>query len=106
MAERDKNGKFAKGNKVSVGHGRPLRRTEDRYMAVVIGAVSLEDWQAIVTRAVEDAKGGDVQARKWLTSLVIGDKPSIVNVLANIEQDVDLVDKEVRHREKWKILEL
>lgn len=99
MAERKKDGKFAKGNKISVGHGRPPRQTEQDYMAVVIGAVSLDDWKSIVKRAVEDAKSGDVQSRKWLTSLLIGKKPDIAIVLANVESNIDAVQNEIDNRQ-------
>jgi len=105
MAERKKDGKFAKGNSISVGHGRPPRQTEDDYMAVVLGAVSLDDWKQIVSKAVEDAKSGDVQARKWIASLVIGDKPNIVNVLANIENNVDRVQLELDRRKGFENVE-
>ena len=104
MAQRKKSGQFAKGNTISIGHGRPPRQTEDDYFAVVIGSVSLDDWKAVVNRAVDDAKNGDRDARKWLTSLLIGDKPSIAVVLANIEQKIDLVESEIKEREKWSIL--
>lgn len=105
MAERKKDGKFAKGNTISIGHGRPPRQTEQDYMAVVIGAVSLDDWKTIVSKAVTDAKDGDVQARKWITSLVIGDKPNIVNVLANIERQIDTVQEEIDRRKQWDDIE-
>jgi len=38
------------------------------------------DWEAIVRRAVEDAKNGDYVARQWLTPYVAGKVPEEVNV--------------------------
>lgn len=35
-------------------------------------AVSAEDWAAIATKAVEDAKAGDAQARTWLRDTLLG----------------------------------
>jgi len=35
-------------------------------LAALKATVSLTDWQAIVSRAVADAKRGDARARAWL----------------------------------------
>ncbi len=70
---RNPNGTFAEGN--PGGPGRPSRATERQYMAVVMAACDLDTWQAIVERAVADAKNGDSTARAWLASYLLG-KPS------------------------------
>ena len=67
MAERNKNGRFASGN--SFGKGRPQRTAE--YLTVAFDNVTVDDWQAIVARAVTDARGGDAKARSWLTRLLV-----------------------------------
>ena len=70
MPERDENGKFVKGN--GGGPGRPPKKKEDRFMEVSIAAVSLKDWREIIKKAVEQAKRGDTQARKFLAEYLIG----------------------------------
>ena len=70
---RNPNGTFAEGN--PGGPGRPARATERQYMAAVMAACDLDTWQAIVERAVADAKNGDGTARAWLASYLVG-KPS------------------------------
>ena len=70
---RNPNGTFAEGN--PGGPGRPSRATERQYMAVVMAACDLDTWQAIVERAVADAKNGDGTARAWLAGYLLG-KPS------------------------------
>jgi hypothetical protein len=72
-AGRNADGTFSQGN--SGGPGRPARATERQYMAVVMTACDLDTWQAIVERAVTDAKNGDSTARAWLASYLLG-KPS------------------------------
>jgi len=70
---RQPNGTFAPGN--PGGPGRPARATEAGYMRVVMNACDLDTWQAIVDRAVTDAKAGDGQARAWLARYLMG-KPT------------------------------
>jgi hypothetical protein len=53
------------------------RRTEGDYMGVLLDAVPLEDWRAIVISAVAAAKAGDAGARAWLAQYLVG-KPSAV----------------------------
>lgn len=72
--ERNTDGTFALGN--GGGPGRPARTTERQYMAVVMAACDLDTWQAIVERAVTDAKNGDSTARAWLASYLLGKPPS------------------------------
>jgi len=47
-------------------------RTQNDYMAELLGAVSLNDWREVVTGALQAAKGGDPQARAWLAQYLIG----------------------------------
>lgn len=51
------------------------RRTEGDYMAVLLDAVTLEEWRSVVTATVAAAKTGDTGARAWLAQYLVG-KPS------------------------------
>lgn len=51
------------------------RRTEGDYMAVMLDAVTLEEWRCVVTAAVAAAKAGDPSARAWLAQYLVG-KPT------------------------------
>jgi hypothetical protein len=48
------------------------RRTEGDYMGVLLDAVTLDDWCAVVAATVELAKGGDAAARAWLGQYLVG----------------------------------
>jgi hypothetical protein len=80
---RNGNGTFANGN--PGGPGRPRRTIEREYIATLLGACTLNDWQAIVERAVEDAKAGDGKARDWLARFVLGTTPLLPSQLAGDE---------------------
>ena len=71
MMVREKNGHFAKGNSGNPA-GRPKRTTEAEYLLVLRNHVSIDDWKAIIDRAVMDAKRGDTAARKWISDYLIG----------------------------------
>lgn len=78
MEKRDKKGQFAEGGKG--GPGRPSVNAEVTLalskIGIVIDTVSNEDWKAIVTKAVEQAKNGDSTARTWLCSMLVADSIS------------------------------
>ena len=71
---RDKSGKFSAGN--AGGPGRPPRATERDYLVALSESCSTDDWQEIVTRAVDDAKSGDAKARSWLAGYLVGEPGS------------------------------
>ncbi len=52
--------------------GRPPRALERRYLDILIGACTEEDWEEITITAVEDAIDGDMHARKWLSDRIMG----------------------------------
>ena len=52
------------------------RRTEADYMSVLLDAVPLEDWRAVVMATVAAAKAGDAGARGWLAQYLVG-KPAM-----------------------------
>lgn len=63
---RDENGRFVKGSSGNP-KGRPTKEREQKYYEYAMNTVTYKDWQAILNRAVADAKRGDQQARKWLS---------------------------------------
>jgi hypothetical protein len=62
--------KFEIGN--PGGPGRPKKEREVRFMEITLSAVTFEDWQKIVEKAVIQAKRGDNAARKWLGDYLVG----------------------------------
>ena len=82
MTNRDENGRFIKGNKAAAGNkgGRRARRsTEEAYLRALSDRVTLEDWIKIVDVAAAMAKAGDKEARRWLSSYLIGLPTQYVN---------------------------
>lgn len=69
--KRGPDGRFLKGG--AGGPGRPPAAREIEYWAIARTACSLDDWAAILKAAVDAAKNGDSQARKWLAEILIGD---------------------------------
>jgi len=65
VAGRDQAGRFTSGNKASPG--RPPKAIEDQYLQALRRSVSLKDFEAIVRRAVLDAKKGNKSAREWIS---------------------------------------
>jgi hypothetical protein len=68
---RDENGKFIKGVSGNPA-GRPKKEREERYRDILVNSVTFADWEAIIGKAVKQAKGGDSVARKWLSDYLIG----------------------------------
>jgi len=52
--------------------GRPKKAKEEQYYRIMTTACTVSDWEAIVKKAVEQAKRGDGTARKWLADYIIG----------------------------------
>lgn len=80
MAERDENGRFKKGNRVSPG--RKPRQVEETYLEVTLGEVTLDKWRAVVRAALAQAIEGDARARTWLGEYVLGKPPQILELQA------------------------
>jgi hypothetical protein len=70
---RNDKGQFVKGG--PGGPGRPKKQVEQEYFDLTVGGVSPDDWQAIVKRAVKQAKEGNGYARSWLSDYLMG-KPT------------------------------
>lgn len=68
---RDKNGRFAPGNRY--GRGRPPVEREERYYEIAMTACTYKEWKAIVKRAVADAMRGNSAARTWLSNFLLAD---------------------------------
>ena len=68
---RDDKGRFPKGVSGNP-KGRPKRQREIEYYHILETTVSKDDWTAIITKAIEQAKRGDHVARKWLSDYLIG----------------------------------
>lgn len=68
---RNSKGQFPKGVSGNP-KGRPKKPREQRYYEITLTTCTFEDWQAIVQRAIADAKKGDQAARKWLSDYLIG----------------------------------
>lgn len=90
MAERDENGRFVKGS--AGGPGRPARATEERFMVRLTEKLTMEDWDEIVARAVQDAKQGDKDARKWLAEHVLGKPTSAAPTASQAHERMDALD--------------
>ena len=53
-------------------NGRPKKEREARFLEVTLSAVTFSEWEAVVKKALEQAKRGDSQARKWLSDYLMG----------------------------------
>lgn len=71
MTERDTKGRFVKGSSGNP-HGGRRSRTSQELLDAINQAVTPDDWQAIITKAVKQAKNGNPIARKWLSDYLIG----------------------------------
>lgn len=71
VAARNNKGQFVKGQSGNPV-GRPKRDVEKAYYDATVGKVSLVEWQAVVDRALVDAKGGNAEARRWLSEYLMG----------------------------------
>lgn len=73
QGERDERGRFVVGN--PGGPGRPARAVELTYLRGLSDELTLDDWRAVVRKAIEQAKAGDAQARAWVTRYALGQEP-------------------------------
>ena len=90
MRERDENGRFVKGNQVAKGNGggpgRPAKKREERFMEITLSTVTFKDWGEIVKKAVQLAKRGDTQARKFLADYLLGPAQQRIDLTSDGEQ--------------------
>lgn len=85
------------------------RRTEGDYMGVLLEAVTLDDWRAVVNNAKLLAQAGDPQARAWLAQYLMG-KPAgnaptpltvVVQQLNGADPLIDKLAREAIHSAKF-----
>jgi hypothetical protein len=79
VADRNADGTFKKG----VYKGGPGRRRvadEERYLSVLRRTLTVDDWAAIVQKAIDQAKRGDSTARAFLANYAIGRPTEYINV--------------------------
>jgi len=70
-ANRTEKGQFAKGASGNPA-GRPPKEREEKYHAILLSRVTFADWERIIDKAVEQAKRGDSNARKWIADYLVG----------------------------------
>ena len=89
------------------------RRTEGDYMGVLLEAVTLDDWRAVVNSAKTLAQAGDPQARSWLAQYLMG-KPAgsaptpltvVVQQLNGADPLIEKLAQKVVHSTKFPDLE-
>ena len=75
---RDNQGRFSNGN--PGGPGRPRRAVEEDYLAALSDQLSIERWENIVSKAIEDAENGDHKARDWIARYALGPSPKVAEM--------------------------
>ena len=86
---RDSLGRFVSGSSGNP-KGRQSKDRETKYLTVAQRACGFKDWREIVLTAVDQAKNGDAQARRWLSEYLIG-KPLPVKEDVRQDEDVHIV---------------
>lgn len=81
-ADRDANGRFAKGNRGGPGNPHAKRVAELR--SALLRAVGPDDVEGIARAMIESAKGGDVSAAREILNRLIG-TPVPADTLDRIE---------------------
>lgn len=102
LAKRDAKGRILPGSP-GISPGRPPRARELAYLNVMIRTCTLDDWQEITAKAMEQAKSGNKDARKWLTDYIIGPAATIVQAI--ISQGSDTLQLDERATRLLAILE-
>lgn len=82
-------GRWMPGDKGQGGLVVPRGR-EDVFLARLKEAITKEDWDDIVIKAVNQAKNGDRFARKWLSDLAIGPPAQVHEHLSVQQQEVTI----------------
>jgi hypothetical protein len=85
-SHRDEHGKFTKGN--TFGRGRPRKEIERDYLAAIRDACSSEDVKEIFGKLVEQAKGGDLRAARYVLEACIGSREPLALTQIAIEEEL------------------
>ena len=83
---RTAGGQFAVGN--AGGPGNPHGRRVETLRSALLDAVTDDDLQAIVSKLVEMAKGGDLRAMKEVLDRTLGKSPAAVWLDVSAHDDV------------------
>jgi hypothetical protein len=100
VVEREKNGRFGKGNPGNHGAtGRPKRKVEESYLDATVAIVTLDHWRIVVARALKQAVEGDAKAREWLGKVLLGpDPPALAEMLRDLDELRAVVEVQNRVR--------
>lgn len=79
MADREGNGRFAKGVSGNP-RGRAPRAVERKYLEILKSICTPDEWRAVCMAALVDAKAGDAVARKWISDYLIGPQKQTTEV--------------------------
>lgn len=101
--DRNDRGQFLPGH--SGGPGRPPRAVESDYLRVLAATVTVDHWQRICQRALDDALAGDAKARSWLASYLLPSGSDLAAAYADLDTDFDAVAAEIRQREMTAIFD-
>jgi len=98
---REPNGRFLKGNQLSVGNhgGRPNRIAEEQMLSIFRDCVSEQDFRDIVKRARDDAKNGDIKAMRVIFGYMLGLPVNRVEADIDIDGRIDtaaLLEQRIR----------
>ena len=89
---RDRQGRFARGNRE--GRGNPLAGRAAKLRAIALEAVTFEDMRTVIKKLVALAKEGDVAAARELLNRVLG-PPVELDLLDRLETiETRLADRE------------
>ena len=71
--------------------GKPLvrRPVEREYFATLNAAVTLDVWERIIQRAIDDASAGDAKAREWLSKWLMQTETRTLTLMAAEESESD-----------------
>lgn len=79
MTPRDENGRFVKGHSGNPNGGSAKKRSAS-YLAAFNKTLTIQDMKAIVAKAVEQAKAGDKDARRFVADYALGKPQQRVEV--------------------------
>lgn len=97
MSGRDPyTGRFLPGHSGNELGRRPAawqRELQQAYLKVTVDAISPEDWEAIIKRAIEDAKTGSHPnlARAFLARYILPSPEALVAVLQRQEEEIKII---------------